>query len=274
MHNPKYFLQLMRPLHERPWLMAPVVLLMVGLHLCATPAWSAGLPDDEGAQRALAVELLAATDRARGGGLPGIQWSATVATVENGREQYQELTVEARGPDSLVTFEAPARIRGQRLLMRGRNLWFVRPDVRRPVPISPRQRLMGAAATGDVAATNYADDYEAVDLWQDACKESQCYVLDLHAAHTDVTYARILYWVDQRTRLGVRAEFYAQSGRHFRSAEFEYNNQISFQDTDVPFVSRMRIVDELTGDVTTLSYRDPEAVSIPARRFDPQNLVR
>jgi hypothetical protein len=220
------------------------------------------------------ADVLAASDRARGGGLPGIRWNAEVVSVERGRTQVQELTVEARDRDSLVTFQSPPRVRGQQLLMRGRNLWFVRPDVRRPVPISPRQRLMGAAATGDVASTNYAADYRAESMTTQPCGDEACYVLELVAISDDVSYPQIRYWVSTTREVGVRAEFMTASGRILRTAEFEYDNTLTHDGQTFPFVSRMVIRNEVGDGETVLAYRDIEAAEIPERRFNPQYLVR
>ncbi len=242
-----------------------LLMLTAGLVGPLTPV-AAGDPTPE--------SVLARSDVSRGGGLPGIRWEARLIAVENDSERVQELVVEARDRDSLVTFQAPARVRDQRLLMRGRNLWFVRPDVRRPVPISPRQRLVGDAATGDVASTNYAADYEAREMRVAPCGEETCYVLDLHAASGDVTYAQIRYWVSQTREVGVKAEFFTVSGRHFRTAEFEYDNRVQYDGEEMPFVSRMVIRDEVGTGETILEYSNVEAVDIPVRRFDPQYLVR
>lgn len=232
-----------------------------------------GVPAEAG-DNPSAAEILARADAARGGGLPGVRWQARVITVENGRERVQEMVVEARDRDSLVTFEAPARVRGQRLLMRGRNLWFLRPDVRRPVPISPRQRLLGDAATSDVAATNYAADYEAREMTIQPCGEESCYVLELHAISEDVTYDHIRYWVSVVRETGVKAEFFTVSGRRFRTAELEYDNRVIHEGREYPFVSRMLIREEVSEGHTILEYRDVQASEIPDRRFDPQYLVR
>jgi hypothetical protein len=251
--------------------MRNIQILAVALSL-----WASGtmLPQARADNAPTPADVLAASDRARGGGLTGIRWQANLRTEERGRTQVQELTVEARDRDSLVTFHAPPRVRGQMLLMRGRNLWFVRPDVRRPVPISPRQRLLGAASTGDVASTNYAADYRADAMTTRPCGSEHCHVLELSAISDDVTYPHIRYWVSVEREVAVRAEFITSSGRLFRTAEFEYDNTLVYDGTTTPFVSRMVIRDEVGNGETILEYRDIEAVDIPARRFEPQFLVR
>jgi hypothetical protein len=222
-----------------------------------------------------AQAILKASDVARGGGLPGISWKIKVESVENGKKQNSELIVKAVSENSLVEYIAPARVSGQKLLMTGKNMWFSQPGVQRPVPISPRQKLSGQAANGDIAATNYAADYTATIERQEVCGSEQCAVLHLQAANKGVTYDQIKYWVSLSRNLGVKAEFYSTSGKLFKSATFNYENRIDFKGSQVPFVSRMVISDALNeGNVTTLEYSDVRVANIPPSEFNVDLLVR
>jgi hypothetical protein len=233
---------------------------------CALFAAGGG-PDAQG--------ILKSSDVARGGGLPGISWRIKVASVENGKKQNSELIVKAVSENSLVEYIAPARVSGEKLLMSGKNMWFSQPGVQRPVPISPRQKLSGQAANGDIAATNYAADYTATIEREEACGDDKCVVLHLQAANKGVTYDQIKYWVSLRRNLGVKAEFYSISGKLFKSATFDYDNHISFKGTQIPFVSRMVISDALNeGNVTTLDYSDVRVANIPPSEFNVDLLVR
>ena len=74
------------------------------------------------------------------------------------------LLIKAAGEASLVETLAPLNSKGARMLQVERNMWLTKPGLKKPVPISPRQRLSGQAAIGDIAATNYAKDYSAAFL--------------------------------------------------------------------------------------------------------------
>ena len=85
---------------------------------------------------------------------------------------------------------------------------------------------MGDAANGDIASTNYADDYIGTLSGEEPVKGEACHVLDLKAASKNVTYDRIRYWVSKERLVGVKAEFYTLSGKLFKTAEFRYDNRV------------------------------------------------
>ncbi len=104
-------------------------------------------------------EILKKSDEARGNA-DGIEWEIAMHSIESGREQERTIKVSARNFNSLADFLAPANVKGQKMLMIDRNMWFAKPGLSKPVPISPRQKLLGGAANGDIASTNYAGDYK------------------------------------------------------------------------------------------------------------------
>jgi len=163
---------------------------------------------------------------------------------------------------------------GQMMLMRDRNMWFIRPGLRKPVAISPRQRLTGAASNGDIASTNYAEDYNASLLGNDVLDGVPCYVLDLVANNKDVTYDKIKYWVSKADGLGKRAGFYTVSGKLFKEAIFEYDNKIIKDKIKIPFISKMVITESNSDTKTTLSYSDIVIKDISNSTFNLNLLVR
>lgn len=234
-----------------------------------------GLPLPSWASDVSPAEILKQSDAARGGGLPGIKWEIKLSAVDDGEVQEQELTVQARDNDSLVEFEQPPKIKGQKLLTVERNMWFIKPGLRKPTPISARQRLLGQASNGDVAATNYAGDYQATLLGEETVNGEDCYRLELTARENQVTYDRILYWVSKAHHVGVQAEFYTVSGKLFKRATFEYGNQIDYQGQHIPFVSKMIITDEINkNNKTTLEYTNIQVAALPDRIFNLQLLAR
>ncbi|MCB1826253.1 MAG: outer membrane lipoprotein-sorting protein [Candidatus Competibacteraceae bacterium] len=247
------------------YVVALLLLLTVGVLGLPLPSWA----DDVSP-----AEILKQSDAARGGGLPGIKWAIKLTAVDDGETQKQELTVQARDNDSLVEFKQPPKIKGQKLLTVERNMWFIKPGLRKAVPISARQRLLGQASNGDVAATNYAGDYQAVLLGEEMVNGDNCYRLELTARENQVTYDRILYWVSKSRHVGVQAEFYTVSGKLFKRATFEYGNQIDYQGQHIPFVSKMIIIDEINkNNKTTLEYSNIQVVALPDRIFNLQLLT-
>jgi len=217
--------------------------------------------------------LLLQADRARGGSLPGIAWVIEINSHDSDGDTRQVMNaIATSGGDvsnTRVDYTAPEKIKGQRVIMVGRNMWFSRPGLQRPVPISPRQRLIGQAANGDIAATNYAADYKAKAVGNEQIGNESCVLYELTAKEKNVTYDRIRYWVSEKRKVGVKAEFYTVSGKLFKTASFDYGNTIEHDGLRIPFVSRMVITDAIdTSNVTTLEYRDVRVKKPDASLFE------
>ncbi len=147
-------------------------------------------------------------------------------------------------------------------------MWLTKPGLSKPIPISPRQRMSGQAANGDIAATNYAGDYDAQMEATETLDGESCYVLNLTAKHKRTTYDRIRYWVSVKRLVGVKAEFYSVSGKLLKTARFEYHNTIEHEGKHIPFVSRMTIRDALIDAETTMDFGTVKVKKIAASEFD------
>lgn len=225
-------------------------------------------------ENSFATDLLKKTDIERGGGLPGLAWNIHALVKGRDSEMARDLRVKACKEDSLAEFTAPPSVKGQKLLLVGRNMWFAQPGLQKPVPISPRQRLTGLASNGDIAATDYAGDYIPTLAREESVQGESCYVLDLHANNKSVAYDRIFYWVSKTRLVGIKAEFYTISGKHLKSADFEYRNRIQYQGRDWPFVSRMTITDPLDPtSMTVMDYSNVRAARVPPNDFNVNLLV-
>jgi len=219
-------------------------------------------------------QILEKADQARGN-VEGIEWKIKLESVENGRKQFRGLRVKARDLNSLAEFLSPPKVKGRKLLMIDRNMWFVKPGLRKPVPISPRQKLMGGASNGDIASTNYAGDYKPASVSDDVVNGEYCYLLDLRAVDKKVTYDRIKYWVSKKRLIGVRAEFFTVSGKMFKSAAFEYKNSITVKGKPQLFISKMVITDAIVKEnITTMTYNKVKIKKIPDSTFNLNLLVR
>ena len=213
--------------------------------------------------------ILKASDRARGGGLPGIVWQIRLLSREGERtEEPQALVVKAVDNSSVAETIEPARFRGSKMLQVDRNMWLTRAGLSKPIPISPRQRMSGQAANGDIAATNYAKDYEAVSAGEETIDGEACFVLDLTAKHKRTTYDKIRYWVAKKRKVGVRAEFYSVSGKLLKRATFVYGNTIEYQGKKIPFISRMTITDAMSDAETTMEFGKVTVKAIAPAEFD------
>jgi len=219
-------------------------------------------------------EMLQKADEARGNA-DGIQWHIYMDSIEKNRKQYRKLRVTARGYNSLADTLEPANIKGQKLLMLDRNMWFAKPELSKAVPISPRQKLMGTAANGDIASTNYAGDYKIANAEDGQYNGEECVVMDLQAIDSRATYDRIKYWVSKERIVGVKAEFYTVSGKMFKTATFEYRNSVSINDKPREFISRMTINSAIIkDDVTVIKYSKPVLKKVPDAVFNLNLLTK
>ena len=87
-------------------------------------------------------EILTKADEARGNA-EGVEWEIDIKSIEGGRQQERTIRVTAREFNSLAEFLAPPNVKGQKLLMLDRNMWFAKPGLSKAVPISPRVKIGG-----------------------------------------------------------------------------------------------------------------------------------
>ncbi|BCB26065.1 hypothetical protein SKTS_09510 [Sulfurimicrobium lacus] len=216
-----------------------------------------------------AHSILKDSDQARGGGLAGIVWEIRLASRDGGRvDEPQRILVKAVDDSSVAETLEPARFKGSKLLQVERNMWLTRPGLSKPIPISPRQRMSGQASNGDIAATNYAGDYDAQLKGTETLDGEACYVLDLAAKHKRTTYDRIRYWISVKRVVGLKAEFYSVSGKLLKTARFEYANTIEHDGKRIPFISKMVIRDALVDAETTMEFGTVKVKKIAASEFD------
>lgn len=236
-----------------------LILLLLGLLALSLPVGAA--PEAQG--------ILQASDRARGGGLPGIEWEIRLSSRDGEHVgEAQRLIVKAIDESSVAETVEPARFKGSKLLQVGRSMWLTRPGLSKPIPISPRQRMSGQASNGDIAATNYAGDYDAQLTGSEMVDGEPCHLLELTARHKRTTYDRIRYWVSTKRSVGVKADFYSVSGKLLKTARFEYDNAIEHEGRRTPFVSRMVIRDALIDAETTMEFGTVRVRKIAAAEFD------
>ncbi|MCL5020884.1 MAG: outer membrane lipoprotein-sorting protein [Bacteroidetes bacterium] len=151
-----------------------------------------------------------------------------------------------------------------------RNGWWIyMPDTRKPIRITPLQRLMGDVSNGDVARTRYAEDYSATLLRSEVLEGTPCYVLDLKAKRDGATYNHIIYWVAKGTDRPKRAEIYLTSGKHYKSIDFDKYEKVNGR----VLLTRMTITDRLrNGRTTIMKYDSYAPKNFPEKYFNKDYL--
>ena len=207
-------------------------LALMGTSLVLTGTCRAGADAqlaDESADQA--QRILAASDAIRN---PNRSFGLTTTLTEyhNGRETDSNTLqiyakADARGGQyrNLIRFVAPARDANKLMLKNGNDLWFYDPSSQASVRISPRQRLLGQAANGDVVTVNLAMDYKATltgeeDVDDGERVQRRCHRLALTAVSKEVTYDHIDMWIDVSNSHPTKAKFYSESGQLLKTAYY------------------------------------------------------
>ena len=209
--------------------------VVVGMSLAGAHAIAAGAADVE------AQKILSASDAIRN---PTRSFGLTTTLIEyhNGHQTdtntlqiYAKAEVGTGQFRNLVRFVAPARDLNKLMLKNGNDLWFYDPASQASVRISPRQRLLGQAANGDVVTVNLATDYRArlvdeEDIDDGDRVSRHCYKLALAAANNTVTYDSIDMWIDTSNSRPVKSKFYAESGDLLKTAYYRhYERQLEVE---------------------------------------------
>lgn len=110
--------------------------------------------------------------------------------------------------------------RGRTVLLLGEQMWLLLPNARRPVRVTPQQRLLGPAAGGDIARARFAEEYTVAGSGEDTFDGRACLRLDLEARRPALSFRRARLWV---TTQGVplQAEFHLPSGRLAKRVLFD-----------------------------------------------------
>lgn len=222
-----------------------------------------------------AMDLLKASDRARGSVKDGIQWNATVETDENGESSSRDFFIKAKEDDAYVEALAPAKNKGEIYIFNDRNMWFFKPSLKKPVSISARQKLTGQAANGDIASTHYARDYTAVIEKTENLANEKMHVLLLTAKTKNLTYDKIRYWISDKSKLAIKAEFLTLQGKPFKIGQLKYENKVTVDGVTFPFVSELIITDaKFSQNKSIIKYKTPKSTQISANLFNVNNLTR
>lgn len=223
----------------------------------------------------LATDLLTASDRARGSVKDGVQWNAVIETQENGESSTREFNIKAKGDDAYVEATKPAKNKGEIYIFNDRNMWFFKPSLKKPISISARQKLTGQAANGDIASTHYARDYAAVIEKTESLNGEKMHVLMLTAKSKSLTYDKIRYWISDKTKLAMKAEFLTLQGKPFKVGLLKYGNTLTAGGETFPFISELVIVDAKFGNnKSTINYKTPKVVQLSNTIFNVNNLTR
>lgn len=170
---------------------------------------------------------------------------------------------------SLVLMRSPAE-QGQKVLMLGDDFWLLMPGSQRPLRITPMQKLLGDASTGDIATLSWAEDYGGRVVGEERCDAQACLHLSLAAKRKGVSYQRIELWIGAVRHEPIRAELYVQSDKLAKQAGFVLD--ASAAPTQV---TEMLLRDQLSNrKETRVRYLSRQPRAVPEAWLNPMFLAR
>jgi hypothetical protein len=205
-------------------------------------------------------EILARVDRLRH---PWPVFTVELTLQAPGSSQRWKVSARENGDARLEGLSQKEKGRG--VLLLGDQMWLLLPGSKRPVRVTPQQRMMGPAAGGDVARTRFREDYTVQSLVPGSLDGQDCWRLELTARRPSLSVRQAVLWVAKEGSLPLKAEFHLASGKLARTALFGPPVQAHGQSV----LSRM-VIEEPSGARAELSFSnwvrggvDPLAFELP-----------
>ncbi|MDX5373388.1 MAG: outer membrane lipoprotein-sorting protein [Pseudomonadaceae bacterium] len=172
---------------------------------------------------------------------------------------------------ALVRFVDPPSEKGKSLLSVFDKLWYYEPKLRRPIPISRQQRLIGQVSNGDVVATDFDLSYISRLAATENCDGRKCYRLELKRRWSYVTYPKVTYWVDAENYRPFKAEFLATNDKLIKRAWYrDYKPALG-----VERPHEIYIEDGLKKEqYTRMLYSNVRLEAVPEAYFQKEYLLR
>ncbi|SFV07150.1 outer membrane lipoprotein-sorting protein [Pseudoduganella namucuonensis] len=199
------------------------------------------------------------------------QVETLVRTFKGGKpdkeKRYQVLVKP--GGKSLVLSRSAGEA-GLKVLMSGDDFWLLVPGSARAMRITPMQKLLGEASTGDIANMTWAGDYKGSVVREVEVDGVQCLELELAALRKSLSYQRVLLHVAKSDYRPVHADLFAASDRKVKQAHFVVETRDGRNS-----VTRMTLVDEIqTGRETQVHMVSNKPRQFGDELFNPMYLSR
>ncbi len=212
-----------------------------------------------------AQDILTQTDEVRN---PQLDYTTTVTVTSlraarAPRSAAYEVLIKGRR-DAVIKTVSPAIDQGRVLLMHDNDLWAFLPTVSKPLRVSLRERLIGEVANGDLARANFSGDYTPEIAEMQTIDRQTYFVLNLTATSGEVTYARVVLWVDAATFFPHHAEFYAVSGRLLKTCTYQRYRELGGRLRPTQLVMKDALA---TSQYSVLEYDHMEIKELPDKLF-------
>lgn len=190
---------------------------------------------------------------------------------EKGLKEEGKFEVMNKGTEKTLVRFLNADEKGQFLLVYGDAMWMYMPNTKKPIRITPLQRLLGNASNGDVARTRYYGYYNAKFLREDKLNSIKCNVLLLTAKNDGATYQKIEYWLSKEDTQPQKAEIYLSSGKHYKSIYYDKYSESNGK----MLLDQLSITERLQpGKRTTMTFSNYQPKELPERIFNKDYLEK
>ncbi len=175
------------------------------------------------------------------------------------------------GRRSLVLFRSAGEV-GQKVLMLDDAFWMLMPGTHRPIRITPMQKLLGEASTGDVTTLTWSEDYSGKMVnanYKGEYCSVDCKQLELTSIRKGTSYQRIELWLNKND-VPLYARLFLQSGRLAKEARYQLG-EINGR----PRIIEMTLFDSInTNKRTEIEYQSMKSADIPDKFYNPTYLLR
>ena len=199
-----------------------------------------------------------------------VETQVTVLNKDGSIDKERRYTVFSQAQHkSLVLMRSPAEA-GQKVLMLGDDFWLLLPGSARPLRITPSQKLLGDASTGDIATMSWAEDYSGTLVGEETCGERPCLHLSLQALRKGLSYQRIELWLGKQRHEPITADLYVLSDKLAKQARFVFDKA-----TAPTQVAEMILLDQLSSHKETrVRYVSRQARQVPETWLNPMYLAK
>lgn len=161
-----------------------------------------------------AEDALKRVDRYR---YPWSGFSVDVTLQDGKTEQQWRVLVRANGDARVEGLSKKEQ--GRTVLLLKEQMWLLLPHAKRPVQVSPQQRMLGPAAGGDVARFRFSGDYHPIGEAEELLDGVPTRRLELQASARKLSYQKAVLWLKGDGE-PLKADFYYASGKLARTAHF------------------------------------------------------
>ncbi|MFA0309851.1 outer membrane lipoprotein-sorting protein [Vibrio splendidus] len=176
--------------------------------------------------------------------------------------------------ESLVVFKSAVEA-GQKMLMIEDNYWLLMPKSRRPIRITPMQKLLGEASVGDISTLTWSEDYQGEwvtqqDIEIPSGEQQSSHHLKLTAKTKGASYQSIDLWLTSDRAFPIKADLYLRSGKLAKQAWFTEGVR-----DGLPTVVSMTLLDKIQpSKKTVIEYSEISEQTLADKYYNPAYLSR